>query len=288
MYRDFVSTVSRSSERAALDDIPVTLTAVRLIDGGVAKEISSSAPTVRELLLEQGTVLEPSDVVTPDLETPLEGVLTEVTITRVQPGSFLEEVAIPHTQSQVEDPTLLIGEQKLVQQGIDGVTRNLYQTEVTSSGEEISRVPLATLKVSDPVEHIIAVGTKAPAPIKKVAPAPIPAAAAPEASAPVNVTPGSARALGLELTLARGWDEAQFQCLDKLWTKESGWNFLAENKSSGAYGIPQSLPGSKMASVAGDWRTNPSTQITWGLNYITGRYETPCGAWAKSQASGWY
>jgi hypothetical protein len=85
-----------------------------------------------------------------------------------------------------------------------------------------------------------------------------------------------------------GWDESQFGCLDSLWERESHWNPSAENSSSGAYGIPQSLPGSKMASVAADWRTNPVTQIKWGLGYIQDRYGSPCGAWGHSESNGWY
>jgi len=81
---------------------------------------------------------------------------------------------------------------------------------------------------------------------------------------------------------------AQYRCLVLLWTRESGWNHLADNPSSDAYGIPQSLPGSKMASAGADWRTNPATQIRWGLGYIRATYGTPCGAWAHSQAVGWY
>lgn len=81
---------------------------------------------------------------------------------------------------------------------------------------------------------------------------------------------------------------AQFRCLDALWMRESGWRWSAQNPSSGAYGIPQALPGSKMASAGSDWRTNPITQIRWGLGYIGSRYGTPCAAWAHSQANGWY
>jgi hypothetical protein len=84
------------------------------------------------------------------------------------------------------------------------------------------------------------------------------------------------------LAADRGWTAGQFQCLDKLWTKESGWRYNADNPSSSAYGIPQSLPGSKMASAGADWRTNPVTQIRWGLSYIADRYGTPCAAWAHS------
>jgi hypothetical protein len=87
-----------------------------------------------------------------------------------------------------------------------------------------------------------------------------------------------------------GFDASQWGCLDNLWNGESDWRWTAENSSSGAYGIPQSLPGSKMASVASDWRTNPVTQIKWGLQYIKSSYGTPCGAWAQwqSRSPHWY
>ncbi|MCG5439694.1 lytic transglycosylase domain-containing protein [Micromonospora foliorum] len=96
------------------------------------------------------------------------------------------------------------------------------------------------------------------------------------------------RKTGCALMISAGFGIAEFPCLEKLWTKESGWNHKASNSSSGAYGIPQSLPGSKMGSVASDWRTNPATQIKWGLGYIKGRYKTPCGAWSYFQNNGHY
>jgi hypothetical protein len=96
------------------------------------------------------------------------------------------------------------------------------------------------------------------------------------------------RQIGCALMIEAGFGIDQFPCLDKLWTKESGWNHKARNPSSGAYGIPQARPGSKMGSVADDWETNPATQIKWGLGYIEGRYDTPCGAWQHSQSTGWY
>ncbi|MCS5733833.1 aggregation-promoting factor C-terminal-like domain-containing protein, partial [Herbiconiux daphne] len=102
-------------------------------------------------------------------------------------------------------------------------------------------------------------------------------------------TPDGARSLGAQLAASQyGWGDDQFQCLDSLWTKESGWNYQAENASSGAFGIPQSLPGSKMSSIADDWATNPGTQITWGLDYIARAYGTPCSAWSHSQSVNWY
>jgi len=96
------------------------------------------------------------------------------------------------------------------------------------------------------------------------------------------------RATGCALMLKAGFGIDQFPCLNKLWDKESGWNHRAYNSGSGAYGIPQALPGSKMGSVASDWKTNPATQIKWGLGYVEDRYGTPCGAWSHSQSTGWY
>jgi len=96
------------------------------------------------------------------------------------------------------------------------------------------------------------------------------------------------RKIGCALLLQKGFKLAEMPCLDKLWAKESGWNHKAENRSSGAFGIPQALPGSKMSSAGSDWKTSPATQIEWGLGYIKGRYGTPCGAWAHSQDVGWY
>ena len=85
-----------------------------------------------------------------------------------------------------------------------------------------------------------------------------------------------------------GFAGSQFSCLDRLWSKESGWLVDADNPTSSAYGIPQALPGSKMASAGADWETNPTTQIRWGLGYVKGRYGTPCAAWSHSRATGWY
>lgn len=100
--------------------------------------------------------------------------------------------------------------------------------------------------------------------------------------------PGTAKAIAHGMVTARGWGGGEYNCLVALWQKESNWNVYAHNPYSGAYGIPQSLPGSKMASAGADWQTNPATQITWGLGYIQNRYGTPCGAWNASQAQGWY
>jgi hypothetical protein len=85
-----------------------------------------------------------------------------------------------------------------------------------------------------------------------------------------------------------GFSEKEYKCLNSLWTKESHWNYKARNKNSGAHGIAQALPASKMNVISTDWRTNPVTQIRWGLRYISIRYETPCKALAKHKRSNYY
>ncbi|GAA3395770.1 aggregation-promoting factor C-terminal-like domain-containing protein [Cryptosporangium minutisporangium] len=112
---------------------------------------------------------------------------------------------------------------------------------------------------------------------------------APVPTAPVDCgTYSGAKNTGCALLSEYGFPTSEMTCLEKLWMKESGWRFDAENPSSGAYGIPQALPGDKMSSVADDWRTNPATQIRWGLGYIKNRYDTPCGAWNYFQNNGHY
>ncbi|WP_308194539.1 MULTISPECIES: hypothetical protein [unclassified Microbacterium] len=103
-----------------------------------------------------------------------------------------------------------------------------------------------------------------------------------------GTSPADAQATARGMIGNYGWGDDQFSCLVSLWNKESGWNYRASNPSSGAYGIPQALPGSKMGSAGSDWQTNPATQIAWGLGYIDGRYGSPCGAWGHSQSNGWY
>jgi hypothetical protein len=104
------------------------------------------------------------------------------------------------------------------------------------------------------------------------------------AAPPVNVSPGSVQALARSIV----GNDTQFQCFSAIVERESGWNYTATNASSGAYGLVQALPGSKMSSAGADWRTNPATQIKWGLSYMNSRYGSPCGAWSFWQSHHWY
>ncbi|MBX7465184.1 lytic transglycosylase domain-containing protein [Streptomyces sp. MAG02] len=103
------------------------------------------------------------------------------------------------------------------------------------------------------------------------------------AAVPAQAAPTSAQAIAQQMM-----PSDQFQCFSKIVTHESGWNPSATNSSSGAYGLVQALPGSKMASAGADWKSNPATQIKWGLNYMNDRYGSPCGAWNFWQQNSWY
>ena len=127
---------------------------------------------------------------------------------------------------------------------------------------------------------------------KRTAPAQSPAtpAAAPQqpaASAEPAAT-GSPQQIAEAMLGSFGWSSGQFACLDPLWAHESGWSVTAYNPGTGAYGIPQAMPGGKMATAGPDWQTDAATQIRWGLGYIRDTYGSPCGAWAHEEATGWY
>jgi hypothetical protein len=99
---------------------------------------------------------------------------------------------------------------------------------------------------------------------------------------------GSNRSIGRSMAASHGWTGVQWDCLNNLWQKESGWSTRSSNSSGSAWGIPQALPGSKMKSAGTDWRTNPATQIKWGIGYIDNRYGTACKAWGHWQSHNWY
>jgi len=103
-----------------------------------------------------------------------------------------------------------------------------------------------------------------------------------------DLTGGDPRTIAKALLPQFGFGADQFSCLDSIYSSESGWNIHADNPTSSAYGIPQALPGSKMASAGSNWQNDAATQIRWGLGYIKGRYGSPCGALGFRQAHGWY
>ena len=113
-------------------------------------------------------------------------------------------------------------------------------------------------------------------------------AAIAQRQAAVSSVSGSPRQIARAMLGSFGWSSGQFSCLDPLWEHESRWSVTAANPGSGAFGIPQALPGSRMASAGPDWQTSAATQITWGLRYIRDTYGSPCAAWSHEQATSWY
>jgi len=168
---------------------------------------------------------------------------------------------------------------------------SVYSTAVLGAQSyAVERAPGAQPATLDRGNYTVYVTPKPPPPPLAAAKSPTPKASSGSGWSPpfVSPDPGTAQAIAYEMVLGRGWGDSEFGCLVALWNRESGWRVNAHNAGSGAYGIPQSLPGSKMASAGADWETNPATQISWGLGYIGGRYGTPCGAWGHSQSTGWY
>ena len=172
----------------------------------------------------------------------------------------------------------------LVAAGIDPKATLEEKTEADGTTSVRYRAKLGTISSKEEIAAIAADTKNADSATAAAAAA----AAAAAGAVPTTYSGEDPRSLAKPLVAAQGWGDSEYQCLVLLWNRESQWNPYAENASSGAYGIPQALPGSKMASVGADWRTNPITQINWGIGYIKGRYGTPCSAWAHSNTVGWY
>jgi heat shock protein HslJ len=200
-----------------------------------------------------------------------------------------------------------VGVQKKAQQRAvaDQKAAEVYEASVTVQNQRRSAAELATalkqvaalqaaFKTAKAAELAADRARKAQAAARAAAAAQAAAAAAQAAGPYTGPIPTSCnsysgnRQIGCALLAASGQGFDQMACLDKLWTQESGWYITATNAQTGAYGIPQSLPGNKMASVGPDWQNSATTQIKWGLGYIQGRYGTPCNAWSHEMSFSWY
>lgn len=236
------------------------------VDGEVV-ELDTNSPTVREALLEVGLVLDGDDQLSVPLDSAaVDGLVVEVVRAKTVGGTTTQTMKF--AEREVEDSSLAKGTRVVQHQGRVG-TREVTYTATVVDGVEVERTVLASVIVEAPQDRVVLVGTMV---VPDVPP----------------VKAGTAKAIAKELVAKRGWGDDEFKCLVALWQKESGWRVNAENKRTGAYGIPQAHPGNKMAKFGDDWRTNPETQIKWGLSYISGRYDTPCGAWSFFLRKNWY
>ena len=250
---------------------------------GEERTLTTTACTLGEALQEAGITVSGDDVVSQSLaEAVTPG--AKVTITRVEKRVVTEEVVDAHGSTKVDDAALAKGTTKVETEGKDGISANTYEIRV-ENGKEVARTLTFSAVKQARVDEVVKVGTSESA--AAVAGASSDGGSAALGSASV-VPAGTAQEIASGMLSAYGWGQDQFSCLVTLWNRESNWNHLAENSSSGAYGIPQALPGSKMASAGADWQTNPATQIRWGLGYIEGRYGSPCAALGHSNSRGWY
>ena len=198
------------------------------------------------------------------------GVRTTRTVTAIK--KFTAASTIIHS-AQVERGTKI-----LRSKGVKGTVRFVYRVKVLK-GKTIARTLIGKRLLTKPKPAVFIVGTG------KIAALSINAKAA---AAGTGTPRGNMKFAQVYVAKTYSWNTKQYVCLVSLWNRESHWRHTARNRGSGAYGIPQAMPGSKMSQFGADWQTNPVTQIKWGANYIAKRYSTPCGALAHSNSTGWY
>jgi uncharacterized protein YabE (DUF348 family) len=271
--QDFTS-VSRS-RRLPLSptDIAVrTPKFVTVVHDGTTQHVTTTDATVSQLLTDLQLTVGPHDSLSMSQGAPLSQD-ARIVLKRVARANVTVAQAIPFSTTATHDDQMLAGQTQLVRPGRDGLARITYAV-VYIDGREAGRTKIQTVVVRVPKARLVKVGTKE-------------RAAVATRGATLASSGGSPKDIARQLVAARGWSSQQYDCLVTLWDHESGWNVHASN-ASGAYGIPQAVPGDKMASAGPDWQNSALTQITWGLSYIAGRYSTPCGAWSFWQGNGWY
>ncbi len=242
-------------ERIVIDR--ATLVSLNLY--GKLVQIRTHATTVDELLEEKGIQINPDDTLEPALGTKLQ-TSTKVSVARV--GTRLETVEeeIPMQIEYIDDANIQRGIESIKTAGRAGEKVVTYEI-VLENDVEVARNAISEVIVSEPAVQVVVRGTKF-----------------------VISNPSENVALGQRIAAEMGYGD-QFSCIYDIFQRESGWNHLARNRSSGAYGIPQALPGSKMGA---GWESDPAVQIRWGIGYMVGRYGSPCGANAFWQVNHWY
>ena len=231
---------------------------------GKHAEVRTRATTVEEFLKEKSIKIGANDYLSVDKGQAISAGMA-IELWREGKQTVTVEEEVDFEIEKVQDANREAGYREVKTPGVKGKRNATYEIEM-KNGQEASRTEIASVTIEEPKKQVEIIGAKLPTP----------------------TNPTEAQAIGKEMMLAAGFGEDQWGCLYNLWMRESGWRTTAGNVSSGAYGIPQSLPASKMAAFGDDYLTNPRTQIAWGLSYIKGRYGTPCGGWSAFQAKGWY
>ena len=269
------------------------LTAVKiLLSSGHEMDVLTKSSKVSDILAENHVIVLEDEKVVPSLEEELSDNKT-ITITKgskeeKKENISAEEILQSYTQivekivtEEIEIPYETITkdisngsyatQNRVVQAGSNGLKRVTYRIRY-QNGAEIEKTEISSEVIKEPVDKIVEVRVR-------------------QVTSRGGIVKGSVseyQAYAQKRCFDYGWSDADFQALVKLWNKESGWNPSAHNSSSGAHGIPQALPASKMATAGSDYLTNYKTQIEWGLSYIRNRYGTPTSAWNHSCRKGWY
>jgi uncharacterized protein YabE (DUF348 family) len=244
---------------------------VSVIHDGQNTAVTTTDATVGQLIHDMGLTVGANDKLSAPATAPL-ATGERIKLTRVVQHTVTTNRAIPFATQRKDDSALTSGTTKVVAAGHKGM-RAVTWSIVYVDGKLVGKAMMKSIVVRQPSDQVVRVGTKQQTISSD--------------SSGSGPSPGSAQAIAKGLLKKFGWSSDQFGCLDSMWTRESGWRVNAANPS-GAYGIPQALPGSKMASAGPNWQTDATTQIKWGLGYIKARYNSPCDAWALWQQQGWY
>ncbi|MFM1786839.1 MAG: hypothetical protein RL228_789 [Actinomycetota bacterium] len=228
---------------------------------------------------ENGYAVETSPVAV-DAKAMYQDEKTFIDVKELAPSSknVISEEVIPFEVTATQDPNIAAGTRIVKQKGEAGTGVIVYAVKELN-GVEVTRTEVSRSVNREPIPEVVVEGTGDPVAIRNA-----------EILAGINIqTIADAKKFTeLYISSTYGWGSEQFVCIDLLFEKESNWRVSADNPNSSAYGIPQALPGSRMAEIADDWRTNPVTQIKWGAQYIEKRYGSPCAAWNKASTVGWY
>ena len=246
---------------------------VTFVHDGQKQTLRTTAASVEQVVADAGVTVGAIDRISQKMSArPVEGMT--IKLQRVKKGQVVETKTVPYATTSTPDATMVKGRTVVVTPGANGTNKTNYSV-VYVDGVITGKTAVATAVVTKPTTQVQKVGTAEPPPAVST---PAAGSSSSGGGGGTAVPSGTAQEIAHQMVLARGWGEGEFGCLVSLWNKESGWNVHASNGGSGAYGIPQALPGSKMASAGGDWQDNAATQITWGLGYISGRYGTLSGA----------
>jgi resuscitation-promoting factor RpfB len=226
---------------------------------GKSVEIRTHAKTVGELLAEKNIELNDDDTLQPTGDTELSSNL-QIFVVRYGTEIDVVEEEIEMPVDVIEDPNLPMGTVRVQTRGTAGLKTVTYEIEL-ENGREVGRTAIQETTLREAVTQVEVRGTKV-----------------------IISNPSENVKLGQRIAEQMGWSH-QFHCIYSIFQRESGWNHLAQNRSSGAYGIPQALPGTKMGP---GWQSDPEVQIRWGIGYMVGRYGSPCEAQAFWNINHWY